>query len=156
MDISKRIKTIRESKKMRQIDVANYLGMEQTQYNRWENRNKKLSIDQLEQIADALGVTVKEIMYGEETNESELQIQKTDIKLKQRDEQISVKNQEIERLAKEIEYLKDNNNRLLSLLEKKEGIDKEVEEYKKDILYLYEQLKQNGIEIKSRGEQGLA
>lgn len=56
MDISKNIISIRESKGIKQYEVAEKLGIEPPNYSRLEKRGDKLTIEQLKKIADALGV----------------------------------------------------------------------------------------------------
>lgn len=66
MDISKAISAIREGKGIKQIEIATMLGIEQSNYSRLEKRGNKLAIDQLQAIADALGVTMLDILtWGE-------------------------------------------------------------------------------------------
>lgn len=62
MDISERIINIRESKKIKQSEIANYLGIDQPNYSRLEKRGDKLTIEQLKQIAGALGVELNELL----------------------------------------------------------------------------------------------
>lgn len=57
-----KIKEIRESKRIRQIEVADALNMDNSQYAKIEKRGKKLSIEQIEKIAEALGVSVIELL----------------------------------------------------------------------------------------------
>ncbi|WP_299463877.1 helix-turn-helix transcriptional regulator [uncultured Microscilla sp.] len=66
MDIPKRIKDIREKQHLKQYEVADKMGIEPPQYNKWEKRGEKLSIEQLKQIATALGVSLKDILFGED------------------------------------------------------------------------------------------
>jgi transcriptional regulator with XRE-family HTH domain len=67
MNISKNIIAIREAKRIKQIEVANVLNIEQSNYARLEKRDVEMSIKQLSEIAVALGVTVDDILhYGEE------------------------------------------------------------------------------------------
>ena len=76
MDISKNIKTIRETKGLKQSDIAKILEMERTNYHRLESRGEKLTIEQLQSIAGALGVSAVELLGGEakiETNSEELE-----------------------------------------------------------------------------------
>ena len=76
MDISKNIKTIRETKGLKQSDIAKILEMERTNYHRLESRGEKLTIEQLQSIAGALGVSVGELLGIEakvETNSEELE-----------------------------------------------------------------------------------
>lgn len=66
MDISNNIKSIREAKNIKQIDVAKALDLDPSYYHRLEKeRGNKLTIGQLELIAGALGVSVVEILTGE-------------------------------------------------------------------------------------------
>ncbi|EAY27244.1 helix-turn-helix domain-containing protein [Microscilla marina] len=65
MSISKRIKDIREQKGYTQKYMAGKLSIDQTNYGRFEKRGKKLTIEQLESIAAALGVSLKDILFGE-------------------------------------------------------------------------------------------
>ncbi len=65
MDLSRNIKAIREAKNIKQIDVAKALDLDPSYYFRLEKRGDKLSIEQLEKIAGALGVSVLELMTGE-------------------------------------------------------------------------------------------
>lgn len=65
MDISKNISSIRESKGIKQYQIAETLGIEPSNYSRLEKRGNKLTIEQLEDLAKALGVTIRELMFGE-------------------------------------------------------------------------------------------
>ena len=62
MNIENRIKQIRESKRIKQIEVANALNMDYSQYAKLEKRGSKLSLEQIEAIANALGVSVAELI----------------------------------------------------------------------------------------------
>ena len=80
MDLSRNIKAIREAKNIKQIDVAKALDLDPSYYFRLEKRGDKLSIEQLEKIAGALGVSVLELMTGEpqkvENNENTERLEK--------------------------------------------------------------------------------
>jgi len=65
MDISKNIKDIREGKGLKQYEIADKLGMDRQNYSRLEKRDKKLTIEQLESIAEALGVNLQDVLFGE-------------------------------------------------------------------------------------------
>lgn len=71
MNISKNISSIRESKGIKQYQVAELLGIEPPNYSRLEKRGDKLTIEQLEKIATALGVSVKELLFGEKEESKE-------------------------------------------------------------------------------------
>lgn len=65
MDISKNIKDIREGKGLKQSEIAKQLGIERQNYSRLEKRGKKLTIEQLESIAKALGVSLQDVLFGQ-------------------------------------------------------------------------------------------
>lgn len=62
MDVSKRIIQVREEKRIKQSEVAEKLNMERPNYSRIEKRGLKMSLEQLMQIADALGVSFWELL----------------------------------------------------------------------------------------------
>ncbi|MFD1142166.1 helix-turn-helix domain-containing protein [Larkinella insperata] len=62
MNIAENIKAIRESKGIKQSELARALGVEPTNYPRIEKRDKRLTIEMLEKIAKALGVSVYELL----------------------------------------------------------------------------------------------
>lgn len=62
MNIENRIKQIRESKRIKQIEVAEALNMDNSQYAKIEKRGSKLSLEQIEAIANALKVSVAELI----------------------------------------------------------------------------------------------
>lgn len=100
MDISKRIKSIREVQGLKQYEVADRIGVEPPQYNRWEKRGDKLTIEQLNQIATALGVTIKDILF-EESEHPNTELSKLELALSmERNAALRHKNQQI--------YLLDN------------------------------------------------
>lgn len=69
MKVSDNIKSIRKSKGITQIDMADKLGIGQSNYTYLENRGEKLTIEQLGAIAGALGVSVVELITGEPQKE---------------------------------------------------------------------------------------
>lgn len=62
MNISDKIKEIRQKKGIKQVDIANMLNTERTNYGRLEQRGEKLTIEQLFLIAKSLNVSVSEIL----------------------------------------------------------------------------------------------
>ncbi|MCX6218300.1 helix-turn-helix transcriptional regulator [Spirosoma sp.] len=60
--ISENIKAIREKKGIKQSDIARALGIEPTNYPRIEKREKRLTIEMLEKIAEVLGVSILELL----------------------------------------------------------------------------------------------
>ena len=87
MDISKSIREVREEKRLTQLEVADKLQMERSNYARLEARGNKLTIEQLEKIAGALGVSVMELLTGEGQKVQD--------------------SEEVERLRKRVEELED-------------------------------------------------
>ncbi|RFS16094.1 helix-turn-helix domain-containing protein [Emticicia sp. C21] len=67
-NVSQTIKSIRERKGIKQAEIAKSLGIERTNYHRLENRGVKLTIEQLSQIADALEVSISDLLDIENTN----------------------------------------------------------------------------------------
>lgn len=75
MDISKNIFSIRESKGIKQYEVAEKLGIEPPNYSRLEKRGDKLTIEQLKKISEALQVSVYDLLgieNGEQTEKNNL------------------------------------------------------------------------------------
>ncbi len=68
MNIETRIKEIRESKRIKLAEVAAVLEIDVSNYAKMEKRGNKLSIEQLEKISEALGVSVIELMTGKPQN----------------------------------------------------------------------------------------
>lgn len=67
MDISERIKAIRKEKKITQSEIAERIGLKhQSNYARLENRGNKLSYEEIQKFASALGVSVQYLLFGEE------------------------------------------------------------------------------------------
>ena len=62
MNISQQIICIRENKGIKQSEIAQILNIEQSNYSRLEKRGNKLTLEQLEKIADALDVPLSEIL----------------------------------------------------------------------------------------------
>jgi len=65
-NVYRKIKQIRELKGFKQDDLANHLGLVRSSYNKIENGKTALTIENLQKIADFLGVSVKEILFGDE------------------------------------------------------------------------------------------
>lgn len=68
MDLSERIEQLREAKNIRKADMAKALEMDPSYYNKFEKRGNKLSIEQVEQIASTLGVSLVELITGNTQN----------------------------------------------------------------------------------------
>lgn len=71
MDIGKNIKAIREAKRIKQVEVAELLEVDNSYYAKLEKRGNKLTVEQLEKIAVALGVSIKELLFGEKEDSND-------------------------------------------------------------------------------------
>lgn len=77
-NLTDKIRNIREEKRLTQNDIALKLQTDRSNYARLENRGDKLTIEQLKQIANALGVSVNELLgekvqVGDENKIKELE-----------------------------------------------------------------------------------
>jgi transcriptional regulator with XRE-family HTH domain len=118
MDISTKIKLLREDKKISQDYISHQLGLSQSQYSRRENGEVKFVAEEIGKLAKILEVSVSHI-YGEETNtftlhtqnggnfgqyirESERLIEQYEMRLKEKDDTISFLKDQIDILHKNI------------------------------------------------------
>lgn len=62
MDLSERIKKEREKRGIKQIDMANALNLERSNYTRLENRGNKMALEQIQAIADVLGISMQKLI----------------------------------------------------------------------------------------------
>lgn len=117
MDISKNITSIREDKRIKQFEIAQKLNVEPSNYSRLEKRGEKLTIEQLRQIAEALGVSINELL-GEP-------IQPKD-------------NEKVKDLEKRVLELEEKTELQRQLLEEKnEKLDKAYDIYSLYILHVF-------------------
>ncbi|AYQ32513.1 helix-turn-helix domain-containing protein [Runella sp. SP2] len=65
MNLSYNIKSIREAKRVKQLEIAAALEIDPSNYAKLERRGSKLSVEQLEKIARVLDVSVTELITGE-------------------------------------------------------------------------------------------
>jgi len=66
MNVGQEIKRVRELKKMNQTQISEQIGLDTSSYSRIEKKGNKLTVEQLEKIAGALGVGVLELLTGEQ------------------------------------------------------------------------------------------
>ncbi|MDF2854246.1 MAG: hypothetical protein K0Q87_97 [Neobacillus sp.] len=65
-DIGRRIREIREEKKMRQEDLGEKLGKTKSYISKWERGAKPINLENLQKIAEALEVDVTELFPDKE------------------------------------------------------------------------------------------
>jgi len=61
--VKNRLKDIRYEHKMNQLEFANYLGIGQSQYNRYELQQRQPTLEIALQIAEKIGRPVEHIFY---------------------------------------------------------------------------------------------
>lgn len=111
MEVSENIKRIREAKGLKQADIAKAIGMERTNYHRIEKRGSKLTIEQLEAIAGALGVSVLELLTGEpQTVQSDERVKELEKRVEELDELNETQRKWIDILEKRCKVLSDTVN----------------------------------------------
>ena len=65
MEISEKIKKMRKAKGLSQAALGKLIGTSQSAINYFENKGNELTISQIERIADALGISTKELLFGD-------------------------------------------------------------------------------------------
>ncbi|MEE0859651.1 MAG: helix-turn-helix transcriptional regulator [Acutalibacteraceae bacterium] len=66
----RRLRDLREDHDLKQVDIAEYLGIKQTVYSRYESGFQTIPVEHLIKLADYYNVSVDYIL--ERTNKSEL------------------------------------------------------------------------------------
>lgn len=70
--IGKNIKTFREQKRMTQEELAEKLCVTRQAVSNWENGKTEPDIETLHKIADLLGITIEELIYGTKRDITEI------------------------------------------------------------------------------------
>ena len=105
MDISENIKKVREAKRISQSELARKLSIEPTNYPRIEKRGNGLTIKQIQEIADALGVSVGELLGGEAKVETSSEVVE---KLERLEKENKLLNELLDSKRNEIESMKND------------------------------------------------
>ena len=108
MGISERIKSIRENKRIKQVELANSLNLAPSYYSRLEKRGEKMTIEQIQSIADALGVSMGDIL-GLESKPTAIDAEKVkqlEKRVGELEDRINDKDFKMKSLAKELFKLK--------------------------------------------------
>lgn len=63
MELVARIKAIREQKGLKQIEVANYIGVDKSAYSKIEKGTRALTIEELCKMAQLFGMTTDQIIH---------------------------------------------------------------------------------------------
>jgi transcriptional regulator with XRE-family HTH domain len=124
MDIGDKIRKVRELKGYKQEYVAEKVGLSVTAYGNIERNDSSLTFERLEQIAEVLEVTVQDILNIPEqlnihsiSNSNNVGFNHTfnDNRVCTEGEAAAYK-QSISNLEKEIEYLREQNSKLLGMI----------------------------------------
>jgi transcriptional regulator with XRE-family HTH domain len=147
MDISENIKAIRESKKIKQLEVAASLNIDPSNYAKLEKKGQKLTFEKLKDIANALGVSVLEIVnYGNPTltieNQAELLI-----KFEEQKKRIEVL------IFLEEETRKENDDLLIQIHRESEDAEKDKKRLKEKIKDLQAIISDKDEQLKQKEEQ---
>ena len=62
MGLSDNIKTIREEKTLKQIEVANHIGVDKSAYSKIEKGSRALTVDELQKVAQLFNMTTDQII----------------------------------------------------------------------------------------------
>jgi transcriptional regulator with XRE-family HTH domain len=92
MDVGKKIQMIRVAKETKQSDVALAIGVDVSSYSRIERKGNKITIEQLQAIANALGVSLSELLELDVPVESENKIKELEKEI----EKVKGKNTELD------------------------------------------------------------
>ena len=98
MNIGKEIRAHRERLKLNQTQIAEKIGLDTSSYARIEKKGNKLTVEQLEAIAGALGVAVVELLTGEqptggnneETERLKKRVRELEDRLRDKDEDLKL------------------------------------------------------------------
>ncbi len=124
MDIGDKIRKVRELKGYKQEYVADKVGLSVTAYGNIERNDSSLTFERLEQIAEVLEVTVQDILNIPEqlnihsiSNSNNVGFNHTfnDNRVCTEGEAAAYK-QSISNLEKDVEYLREQNSKLLGLI----------------------------------------
>ena len=63
MAVKNRLKEIRHDHRMNQVEFANFLGLSQYQYNRYELQRQQPTLEGALKISEILGMPVEKIFY---------------------------------------------------------------------------------------------
>jgi transcriptional regulator with XRE-family HTH domain len=92
MDITRNIASIREGKGLKQSEIASKMGIDQPNYSRLEKRGDKLSVEQVNAIATALGVTLNELLGLDAPLENEGKVKELEKRIEELESRVKDKN----------------------------------------------------------------
>lgn len=110
LDTAKRIRELREAKRLTQAHIADAIGMDRSNYGRLETKGNRISIEQIQKIAEVLEISVKELLFGEQ-DANKVQLKK------QMEIEINQCKKEVKTLEDKARLLEDLVKRYITLLE---------------------------------------
>lgn len=117
MSVSDNIKAIRSKKGIPQAEVARRLEIEPSSYHRLENRGDKMTLEQVDSIAQALGVTRLELLtWGEDRADVTIDNIQALSRIEELEDRLKDKNKLIEKLDKIENDLDKANNAIADYL----------------------------------------
>lgn len=120
MNVTDKIREIRTAKGLTQTEVAKRYGTSPEFYHRLEKKENKLTIEQAEKIAGALGISLGELLGYENTGESKA-VKELETRLEQSEkenEELKLQIEAYEPLIKLVNLLSANPERLEIFAEK--------------------------------------
>lgn len=124
MNIGDKIRKVRELKGYKQEYVADKVGLSVTAYGNIERNDSSLTFERLEEIANALEVTVQDILnIPEQFNVQSIANSHVGFNCYDnrtvKDNELNGYKQALENAQKEIEYLREQNQQLLKIVANK-------------------------------------
>lgn len=108
MDVGKIIRQKREERKLTQTHIADIIGLDTSSYARIEKKGNKLSVEQLQGIAGALGVTVVELLTGEpQTGQTDERVKELQLLVDYWKELAETRNERIKLMQRQLEGYKE-------------------------------------------------
>jgi transcriptional regulator with XRE-family HTH domain len=124
-NVYRKIKEIRELKGYKQDDLANHLGLVRSSYNKIENAKTALTIENLQKIADFLGVSVEEILFdkqsSQDTTEKDRRIRELEQEKRLLEWELGLREKEYKTTMYWIERLNELRESILPKLEQRES-----------------------------------
>jgi transcriptional regulator with XRE-family HTH domain len=155
MDLSKNIREIREKLKIKQIEIAERLGIDPANYSRIEKKGNNINFELLQQIADVFKMSVVEIIEypngntaGDEERVKALEgkiinLENDKIRFAELSDERKARLIFLEKLTSKIADCLEKGYAILSKIEKQSPeIQKEIQDFVRQYDRLEEQIKQ--------------
>lgn len=136
--IAERIKAVRETKRIKQSEIAAALGIDSSNYAKLEKRGEKLTLEQLGAVADALGIFLIDLLdtgHNPDKSEREKELEKEVLELDQENIEL---NRTIKAFTIMSETMAKQNEIIAKQNENIKKYDNQLEELAKEILLTFD------------------